>query len=1086
MIFVMLREGESHMMPTTVKKITATVLTMLILVTSLAIPAHAQQRARVLRAVGDGLRYYIEYEYDGAVYRTDTMGARFNQLVWEHFSDEDKSTIASTYAFSPRSRKAQFGEAGSNTIVTWVNDVTGWTEAGEIWKNRIAARDFPDLTAYYTADPSILAVNGRTLGIIESEVVSLGYMSPEIKSSQQYRAVMDEIQHIKSEFLVGKSAYRTLVDIRARQIGNAFKAGSAQLIPVIVDGFIVGHVTRGASVVSEFVATSYNFIKQCVDTAISEAESADGSVQVVLEQMWQAILKLEELATSVQSRIDARLVDLVQLRQVLDAYVEQFEQAVEAKEQQSEAVAQIQADRVDEPVTPASYTFTSSAEDEAERLAEIRNQIMAEANQLRSEYDAILVTIDNGIDALLSDLGAGWITPYEGHSYYNKYKGVVVSTTFAMPDGEVVDVTEYLHPHYVSSHLDYSFYKGALAQQSADIISRLQQSHDKLVACYTGAMALATSTTEAYKQLQPRVEGLTAQYRQHIGGSVEEYVYRHRHPETELRSVVEVGYLSYPTYSEADFAEHFTAQIDLIDAVNERFYAQAQVFESDIVSLMAPYNSLKANLVNAASHLLGSVSQLKTLQQESPYVDFSYGWSDAPQIDLPAIYHQINQKPTQEEKDAERQRIIDDLVEFRDLEYDLAHKISVAKGHVQYYQNQISRLLSEIGFNETDTQMQNLSQILGYEVLSVQGVLLEVSTDFWSVYHDFHDTTDVTYAISALRGHTDEYYDIMFLRRRINSEGNSWLSMPQQQFDTKIASYRADLDNLRNAGLASSNQFQWENINSEYWYATDMLLTLEYQYGMVPVTGVSIVDRFSSAVVESLTLEQFQTYALDALVEPAHAFNPVVFWSSSNPNVVSVDDTGVLWALDEGVATVTVTTEDGGLSAQCVVSVSSSAWPVHVTYLDKQSVHLTPGNSEKITAWQRWEWGPEPEDINEWPMENEGDYPRVGWDTSDTSVATVTQNGIVTAVAAGSAIITAVDLFTDEIIGTAAVIVSSPTQNPYDLNGDGQVDFSDLAILSLGYGMRTGQPGWNAAHDLNGDGVIDVFDFVLLVIMMTP
>ena len=47
---------------------------------------------------------------------------------------------------------------------------------------------------------------------------------------------------------------------------------------------------------------------------------------------------------------------------------------------------------------------------------------------------------------------------------------------------------------------------------------------------------------------------------------------------------------------------------------------------------------------------------------------------------------------------------------------------------------------------------------------------------------------------------------------------------------------------------------------------------------------------------------------------------------------------------------------------------------------------------------------------------------------------------------------------------------------PGDLNGDGAVMCTDLAIVKASFGKRTGQAGFDARADVNTDGVVDVRD----------
>lgn len=58
-------------------------------------------------------------------------------------------------------------------------------------------------------------------------------------------------------------------------------------------------------------------------------------------------------------------------------------------------------------------------------------------------------------------------------------------------------------------------------------------------------------------------------------------------------------------------------------------------------------------------------------------------------------------------------------------------------------------------------------------------------------------------------------------------------------------------------------------------------------------------------------------------------------------------------------------------------------------------------------------------------------------------------------------------------------IVASPPPNPHDLDGDGEVDGADLAILLGAWGPCTSEPC--ATADFNSDGTVDAADLSLLL-----
>ncbi|MCL2695089.1 MAG: Ig-like domain-containing protein [Clostridiales bacterium] len=84
----------------------------------------------------------------------------------------------------------------------------------------------------------------------------------------------------------------------------------------------------------------------------------------------------------------------------------------------------------------------------------------------------------------------------------------------------------------------------------------------------------------------------------------------------------------------------------------------------------------------------------------------------------------------------------------------------------------------------------------------------------------------------------------------------------------------------------------------------------------VSVTGVEL-DK------TELLLKPDETEELTATIRPVNAINQNVTWSSSDEEIVTVDQNGKVTALAAGTATVTVTTADGNLTATCEVVVLS-------------------------------------------------------------------------------------------------------------------------------------------------------------------
>ena len=97
---------------------------------------------------------------------------------------------------------------------------------------------------------------------------------------------------------------------------------------------------------------------------------------------------------------------------------------------------------------------------------------------------------------------------------------------------------------------------------------------------------------------------------------------------------------------------------------------------------------------------------------------------------------------------------------------------------------------------------------------------------------------------------------------------------------------------------------------------TARTLAVTVQETAVDVTGVSLDKTNISFCVNAEEV-------LTATITPSNATNENVSWSSSNPSVATVDNTGKVTAVGVGTATITVTTEDGGYDASCEVTVKT-------------------------------------------------------------------------------------------------------------------------------------------------------------------
>lgn len=119
----------------------------------------------------------------------------------------------------------------------------------------------------------------------------------------------------------------------------------------------------------------------------------------------------------------------------------------------------------------------------------------------------------------------------------------------------------------------------------------------------------------------------------------------------------------------------------------------------------------------------------------------------------------------------------------------------------------------------------------------------------------------------------------------------------------------------------------------------------------VPVSSVAL-DKTSLSLVIGGSSQ------LTATVNPSNAFNKKVTWSSSNTNIVNVDQRGYVWASGVGSATITVSTEDGAKTASCVITVNALPETGNGTFSNNNS------QSVSIKRAEQWVNEKDPKEID--------------------------------------------------------------------------------------------------------------------------
>ncbi len=209
---------------------------------------------------------------------------------------------------------------------------------------------------------------------------------------------------------------------------------------------------------------------------------------------------------------------------------------------------------------------------------------------------------------------------------------------------------------------------------------------------------------------------------------------------------------------------------------------------------------------------------------------------------------------------------------------------------------------------------------------------------------------------------------------------------------------------------------------------------------------------------EDAHLEAGETLTLEATVGPDDAINKKVDWKSDDEAVATVSAEGVVTAHAVGQTTIRAIANDGGgAKAACTITVTPTM--VASIALSSESLEIRKNRQAQLSATVT--------------PANATDT-RFVWSSTNEAVATVSEEGVVSAIAPGDAVIKAASQDGSKVEASCQVKVLPVLRG--DSNDDDEVNVVD-AVNTINYILNkvTGKFSFEAA-DVNNDGRISVSD----------
>ena len=200
-------------------------------------------------------------------------------------------------------------------------------------------------------------------------------------------------------------------------------------------------------------------------------------------------------------------------------------------------------------------------------------------------------------------------------------------------------------------------------------------------------------------------------------------------------------------------------------------------------------------------------------------------------------------------------------------------------------------------------------------------------------------------------------------------------------------------------------------------------------------TSTPMVIESLSFNENNISVKKGDSLNLVVTVKPSELSSSKLTWKSSDSSIVSVDENGVIKGLKEGTTTITVTSSNGK-SATCKVTVTAESIDVEKIILNPTEMNLKVGSTSQITSKV---------------LPENATNRELVWTSSDESIVTVDDKGIVKGVKAGIATIT-VKTKDGKVVATVNVTIEDdePTFKVFDedkspIEWDGA---TDLKIFS--------------------------------------
>jgi hypothetical protein len=733
-----------------------------LLLIAFVLPAEAETTARLLKTERGLLSAHADIELNGRVYRTDEHGQTTNQLLWSKLSDADRMRLARGYSYMQNEIRDHFGSEGQEAINSFVNQQTGWSDLVTAMKDRHAEKAYPLLEAAFGD------------GVVV-EFPTYGAACWSVQTSTEYLDAVRLEQEIRADFAVGQAVYKMLRDANWDQVSVAVKGISGPLLKIIVDNFICGIITGGASKSSELLVALNNFREEVRNTITQQLDprQAEPTAVELIEKLDQFMAEMEVTGNTAASLVARKLDELRGLADTIaamnaDCLAEQREKAATERKELEDRIKVLPVALPTPPGDPESLW-----EEIVQSYNKLRTELYDELIRLKGIRDSVpSVTLDEGLVHFLDGFTSGFDGDYRA-----------LRT-------EVAEIDQW----------QFSPIPGST--EALDLLDEVVEGARQAI---NGAL--------------PRIDDLEAK-----GMALDVY-------ETELGFRPSEYFQTWGLRGGVELSG-FIDLIATVDRTTESVLEGIQGmedFSADQAAKIATgreqrlgwlreqkttYESLRFNFEASLSQHIASLRQLDRLHEGNPYYELSATWTVSGvtlhryRVNRTYIWNQINAIADPAAQLAARQTAIRRLVELHAEETALLKRLDIARSFHEHDRQELvdffTYLRRSYGFADFEGADQRViddfqtaigatiqlpddlaAPLIDYptDYINVLGNWMRTASDMYVPIHAYDPYTLTPSIIDQLAGKTDSYYELLALYDQMRLEQSSLLALPTDQFN---------------------------------------------------------------------------------------------------------------------------------------------------------------------------------------------------------------------------------------------------------------------------------------------------------------